>query len=99
VGHWLAAAIRASAQTIVTFNLKHFPDSALEQFEIEAVHPDEFLLNQFYLDDALVTLKFTEQARDVGRTVDEQLRAFHKMRALPLFTQTMADTLSISLDG
>jgi len=95
--HVLAAAIRCSAQTIVTFNLKHFPSSALQPFDIEAIHPDEFLVNQFYLDDTLVTRKFTEQAAAIGRTVEEQLQSFHQTRALPLFVQTMADALSVSL--
>jgi len=95
--HVLAAAIRSSAQTIVTFNLKHFPPDALKQYDVEALHPDEFLVNQFYLDDALVTTKFTEQATDISRTVEDQLKMFHQTRVLPLFTQTMADALAIKL--
>jgi predicted nucleic acid-binding protein len=95
--HVLAAAIRSSAQTIVTFNLKHFPVDVLQQYDVEALHPDEFLVNQFYLDDALVAAKFTEQATAIGRTVEDQLRMFHQTRVLSLFTQTMADTLGIKL--
>ena len=41
--HVLAAAIHAGAAFIVTFNLNDFPASSLGQFNIEAVHPDEFL--------------------------------------------------------
>ncbi|MBZ5606450.1 MAG: hypothetical protein LAO79_29520 [Acidobacteriia bacterium] len=96
--HVLAAAIRAPAQAIVTFNVRHFPEAALKPYDVETIHPDEFLVNQFYLDDALVTNKFTEQASSLGRTVEEQLRAFHQSRALPLFTQTMADALAIKID-
>ncbi|MCA9590828.1 MAG: PIN domain-containing protein [Myxococcales bacterium] len=43
--HVLAAAIRASAQTIVTFNLKDFPAEPLTPYEIEAQHPDDFLFD------------------------------------------------------
>lgn len=43
--HVLAAAIRAGATVIVTFNLKDFPKPILAQFQIEAVHPDDFLLS------------------------------------------------------
>ena len=42
--HVLAAAIRGQAQVIVTMNLKDFPSEALQQYEIEALHPDEFIL-------------------------------------------------------
>lgn len=47
--HALAAAIRANAQVIVTFNLKDFPSETLDEFGIEAVHPDTFLINQLDL--------------------------------------------------
>jgi len=69
--HVLAAAIGCSAQTIVTFNLKHFPADILKQYDVEPLHPDEFLVNQFYLDDALVTKKFTEQATAINRNVED----------------------------
>ncbi|MGV8873598.1 MAG: PIN domain-containing protein [Rhodococcus sp. (in: high G+C Gram-positive bacteria)] len=48
--HVLAAAIRSDASQIVTANLPDFPPAALDPFEIEAIHPDEFLLNQLDLD-------------------------------------------------
>jgi predicted nucleic acid-binding protein len=47
--HVLAAAIAANAQVIVTFNLKDFPTTVLDEFGIEAVHPDTFLINQLDL--------------------------------------------------
>jgi predicted nucleic acid-binding protein len=42
--HILAAAIRASANVIVTYNLKDFPLATLASFDIEAQHPDDFLI-------------------------------------------------------
>jgi hypothetical protein len=45
----LAAAIHGSAGVILTFNPSDFPKTGLQQFGIEAAHPDEFvvgLLNQ-----------------------------------------------------
>ncbi|PRY29363.1 PIN domain-containing protein [Pseudosporangium ferrugineum] len=47
--HVLAAAVRAHAEVIVTFNLKDFPATALEAYDIAAVHPDDFLLDQLDL--------------------------------------------------
>ena len=49
--HVLAAAIRAGADLIVTFNLKDFPAGALAPYGIKARHPDEFL--QLQLDLAV----------------------------------------------
>ena len=42
--HVLAAAIRASADVIVTYNLTDFPADTLARFDIEAQHPDDFLV-------------------------------------------------------
>ena len=43
--HVFAAAIRAGADVIVTYNLKDFPPSELSPYDIEAQHPDEFLMH------------------------------------------------------
>ena len=42
--HVLAAAIRAGADVIVTYNLADFPTKALARFDVEAQHPDDFLV-------------------------------------------------------
>jgi hypothetical protein len=42
--HVLAAAIRAGASIIVTYNLTDFPAQTLARFDIEAQHPDDFLV-------------------------------------------------------
>lgn len=52
--HVLAAAVHGGAQSIVTFNLKDFPAPVLEGFDIKAVHPDTFLLDQLDLAPAVV---------------------------------------------
>jgi hypothetical protein len=41
--HVLAAAIVAEAKTIVTFNLKDFPDPILAKYGISSQHPDIFI--------------------------------------------------------
>ena len=41
--HVVAAAIKAGADVIVTYNLKDFPEASLAPHGIEAQHPDEFL--------------------------------------------------------
>lgn len=47
--HVLAAAIKAGANLIVTANLKDFPAADLEPWGLEAQHPDDFLVHQYYL--------------------------------------------------
>ncbi len=42
--HVLAAALHGGAGSIITYNLSDFPASVLGQFQIEAVHPDEFIV-------------------------------------------------------
>jgi len=52
--HVLAAAIRANAQIIVTFNLSDFPAQFIDKYDIEAQHPDEFLRHLIDLAPARV---------------------------------------------
>jgi hypothetical protein len=59
--HVLAAAIRAQAGVIVTFNSKDFPASALAPYNIEVQHPDEFISHLFDLSAALVTKAVRDQ--------------------------------------
>jgi hypothetical protein len=42
--HVLAAAIHAGAESIVTFNLKDFPDGLTHPRGVAAIHPDAFLV-------------------------------------------------------
>jgi hypothetical protein len=58
----LAAAIAGGAQSIVTFNLVDFPTARLEPLNIEAVHPDAFLLDQLDLAPATVLAALRRQA-------------------------------------
>ena len=60
--HVVAAAVRAHAEVIVTFNLKDFPDFALAPFDVAAVHPDDFLLDQLDLYPGLTLHALRAQA-------------------------------------
>lgn len=63
--HVLGAAIAGSAQSIVTFNLKHFPATYLEAHGVETRHPDEFLLDQLDLHPGLALQILRDQAADL----------------------------------
>lgn len=51
----LAAAIQAGAQAVVTFNLDDFPAARLEPYNIEAKHPDDFVVDTIDLSPGVVT--------------------------------------------
>lgn len=74
--HVLAAAIRASAEVIVTYNLKDFPAEIMARFDIEALHPDEFLVSLFDLAPGLVCAAVKRQREGLhnpARTAEELL--------------------------
>lgn len=52
--HVLAAAIKARADVIVTYNLHDFPSAVLQDYGIEAQHPDEFLTHLIDLSPGAV---------------------------------------------
>lgn len=60
--HVLAAAIKCSAQAIVTTNLRDFPVEALAPWEMEAQHPDTFVLHLLSLDPGAVVRAVVVQA-------------------------------------
>ena len=59
--HVLAAAIRVGAAAIVTMNLKDFPDRVLSEFEIFALHPDDFILDLADLEPPILERVAKEQ--------------------------------------
>jgi predicted nucleic acid-binding protein len=74
--HVLAAAIRSGAQAIITFNLKDFPESKLAPYNVEAKHPDDFVLDMIDLAPGVVATVIAEQAkalRSPPRSVGELL--------------------------
>ncbi|WP_374406994.1 putative toxin-antitoxin system toxin component, PIN family [Pelagerythrobacter sp.] len=52
--HVLAAAIHCGADAIVTFNLRDFPPDIASKYQIEVLHPDDFVRFQFDFDNARV---------------------------------------------
>lgn len=63
--HVLAAAIKANAQTIVTYNLSDFPSSVLSKYEIDAQHPDEFVRHLLDLSPAKVMATVQETRKSL----------------------------------
>lgn len=77
--HVLAAAIHAGASVIVTYNLKDFPADTLLRYDINALHPDDFLCDLFdeTTDLTVGTVKRQrESLRNPTRTAEDLLETF-----------------------
>lgn len=69
--HVLAAAVRAGADCIVTYNIADFPRGSLDPFGIECITTDEFLMDRYNLDPGAFVAILEEQAGDISRTLDD----------------------------
>ncbi|KAI3610931.1 hypothetical protein D8I24_0375 (plasmid) [Cupriavidus necator H850] len=58
--HVVAAAIHSGSEAIITFNMKDFPETALKEFNVEAIHPDDFVVDLFDLNAGKVLAAVAE---------------------------------------
>jgi hypothetical protein len=78
--HVLAAAIMGHADCIVTRNHQDFPESVMAVYGIDILDPDEFIVNQWDLENICVMAAFksmrarrkkpTESVEDFARTLE-----------------------------
>ena len=78
--HVLAAAVAADSELIVTFDVRDFPLEACEPLGVEAIHPDDFLLDLHDLNPQAVRAALEQQAADLNPPwpLDQLLRALAK---------------------
>ena len=79
--HVLAAAIRGRADVIVTANVRDFPAEVLTPFEIEAQHPDEFIVHLLDLAPGVVMMaaqRHRVSLKNPAKTVDEYLEMLER---------------------
>jgi hypothetical protein len=79
--HVLAAAIHCSAQEIVTFNLRDFPDAVLRPYGIRAIHPDAFVehvldLNCEAVCEAVRTIR--RRLANPSQSAEEMIRSYER---------------------
>jgi hypothetical protein len=89
--HVLAAAVKSNAHIIVTSNLKDFPLASLSEWEIEAKHPDEFLMNCYAFDPESVSSRLHDQAAAIGRSLPDLLSTLRI--GVPKFAAMIASEL------
>jgi hypothetical protein len=74
--HVLAAAVRVGAEVIVTYNLSDFPSATLARYDVEAQHPDDFLLGLLDLEPGAfcgAVKRQRESLRNPPKTAQELL--------------------------
>jgi len=91
--HVLACAIQCKAELILTYNLRDFPPDSLRPWEIEARHPQDYLLTLYALDQAAVLHKLEAIAQKRGCPLEDYLID------LGLYLPTFASHVLDSLDA
>lgn len=92
--HVLAAAVHDKVETIVTFNTKHFkPEHVTQPWNINVQHPQDFLINLYWLNRPVVTGKLTLMAQDKGESIQHTLKQFGKR--LPVFADRVLEDMGL----
>jgi len=92
--HVLACAIHQKAELILTFNLKDFPPESLIRWQIEAKHPQEYLLALYSMEPISVVHRLETIARDREEDFEDYLLALG--RWLPGFSQRILSDIQTS---
>lgn len=87
--HVLAAAIRAQAQVIVTYNLADFPISVLRSYGMEAQHPDDFV-SQLLDSASAVVCRAVKQQREALKNPPKTAHEFLETLERQHLAQTVA---------
>ncbi len=95
--HVLATAIKAQASVIVTFNLKDFPKKALAPWEINAVHPQDYLKTLYSMSPDVVLSKIVEIAGE--RQKRPEIILAHLGKSIPAFADYVFEALEWELPG
>ena len=80
----------------MTFNLRHFSPPQLGSTGVEAVHPDEFLLEILWLAPETVLQKLNEQAENRHRTERQLMEILY--RTVPRFVRSWPRGISYGRD-
>ena len=86
--HILAVAIKSKSEFIVTFNLKDFPDELLLPFNVEAIHPDEFVCNLLDSKEIMVNLAFNNHLNSLRNPPTSKKELLATLKILGMIKST-----------
>lgn len=82
--HVLAAAIVGKCQGIITANLKHFPPDKVAPYQMEIIHPDDFIVNIIDIDrtKALTACRHHREAMTASKPSQDEYLERYKIAGL-----------------
>lgn len=89
----MATAVRANASAVITFNLDDFPESSVQPYRIDLIHPDQFLLDAYDLAPDLVFDELGRQAdanKTSPKTIPEIAKALTRA-GVPAFAEKIGN--------
>ena len=92
--HVLACAIHSKAELILTFNIRDFPVTALAPWQVEAKHPQDYLLTLYGIDPVIVLHQLEEISRRRQVSLADHLIDLGKF--LPVFARRVWEDVSES---
>jgi len=95
--HVVAAAIMGKAQLILTFNLRDFGSEHLERWNLEAQHPQDYLITLYEMRPDVMVSRLYEAANKHHQTPQERLAKL--ATALPRFSDMMVREMYWEIDG
>lgn len=85
--HILACAIHSKSELILTFNLRDFPADVLETWQVNVLHPQDYLLALYSMDPSIMIHRLNGICR--SRETDLESFLLHLGRWLPAFSQAL----------
>lgn len=92
--HVVAAAVKAKASVIVTFNLRHFSLESLKPWQVDALHPQDYLLILWSMNPAVVMAKLGTMARDDQSELLDVLICLGQ--SVPRFSSQILEEMGVS---
>jgi len=89
--HVLAAAVKDKLNLIITFNLKDFKEEDLAKWNIEAMHPQDYLLTLYSMKPGIVMMKLSKIAQRKDQDLEDLILDFGK--SLPKFSKKLLEDM------